>query len=241
VTAPQSAPSAAEPVSVRPLRVGIIDYGAGNLVSVEQALIRLGAQPAFVHAPDALADVDALIVPGVGASLPAMERLAAAGLVDPLRAWARAGRPLLGICLGMQLLFETSDEDGAEMLGVFPGRITLLQDAPTLPHIGWNQVERTAAGRSHLLFDGLPDAADFYFVHSYGFAPGLDAPDDLVLATTTHGRPMASVVGRGLVIGVQFHPERSGSNGLRLLESFVALAGTGVPSPSASAAAQEAC
>ena len=186
--------------------------------------MKLGAIPAFVRTPEELAGIDALIVPGVGASLPAMERLADAGLVEPIRAWARAGRPLLGICLGMQLLFESSDEDGAQMLGIFPGRITLLDDAPTLPHIGWNQVEPTPAGRAHPLFDGITDGADFYFVHSYGIAPSATEIASLVLATTTHGRPMASVVGRGNVIGIQFHPERSAANGLRLLERFIGIA-----------------
>jgi imidazole glycerol phosphate synthase glutamine amidotransferase subunit len=147
-------------------------------------------------------------------------------LTGPITDWLGADRPFLGICLGLQLLFEGSDEDGSTTLGALPGRTVRLEDAPTLPHIGWNQVERT---REHPLFDGIADGADFYFVHSYaGVPPAADGPgregtDELVLARTSHGRPFVSAVGRGSLVGVQFHPERSGPDGLRLLRNFVAL------------------
>ena len=139
--------------------------------------------------------------------------------------WLAADRPFLGICLGLQLLFEGSDEDGATTLGALPGRTVRLRNAPTLPHIGWNQVERT---RPHPLFEGIEDGADFYFVHSYVGAPpavGETEPDEggLVLARTTHGEPFVSAVSRGALAGVQFHPERSGTDGLRLLANFVDL------------------
>ena len=160
-----------------------------------------------------------MIVPGVGAAGPAMSRLARHGLTEPIRAWLAADRPFLGICLGLQLLFDGSDEDGATTLGVVPGRTVRLEDAPTLPHIGWNQVART---RHHPLFDGIAPDADFYFVHSYVGAQDA-AADDLVLATTEHGRTFTSAVARGALLGVQFHPERSGSDGLRLLGNFVEL------------------
>jgi glutamine amidotransferase len=198
----------------RPI-VAVVDYGAGNLVSIEQALTGVGADVWFVRHPDDLAGADALVVPGVGAADPAMRRLAAARLVDPILGWIRDGKPYLGICLGLQLLFEGSDEDGAATLGVLRGRTVQLADAPTLPHIGWNQVVRR---RDHRLFDGIADGADFYFVHSYAGR----GDDDSVVAETTHGAPFVSAVARDNVMGVQFHPERSGSDGLRLLANFVA-------------------
>jgi glutamine amidotransferase len=201
-------------------RVAVVDYGAGNLVSIEQALTAAGADVALARGPEAFAGADALVVPGVGAAGPAMSRLRRRRLADAIRAWIVAGRPLLGICLGLQLLFEGSDEDGAETLGVLPGRTVRLREAPRLPHIGWNQVERR---RNHPLFDGVDDHADFYFVHSYAAAPG-PGEEALTLAETTHGARFASAIARGSLVGVQFHPERSGRDGLRLLANFVGLA-----------------
>ena len=156
-------------MSGRPL-IAVIDYGAGNLVSIDQALTSVGSGVVLVSSAAELAEAgaDAMIVPGVGAAAPAMERLSAAGLVEPIRDWIAADRPYIGICLGLQLLFDGSDEDGATTLGVLPGRTRRLVDAPTLPHIGWNQVERR---RDHPLFDAVAPAADFYFVHSYAGAP----------------------------------------------------------------------
>jgi len=185
--------------------------------------LSVGARPERATGPGDLEGADLVVVPGVGAAAPAMERLHAQGLVDPVRRWIEADRPFLGICLGLQLLFDGSDEDGATTLGVLPGRTRRLADAPTLPHIGWNQVERTGA---HPLFDGIDDGADFYFVHSYAGAPprgghATTDGDPLVLARTTHGRPFVSAVARGAMAGVQFHPERSGADGLRLLANFV--------------------
>jgi imidazole glycerol phosphate synthase glutamine amidotransferase subunit len=200
--------------------VAVADYGAGNLVSIDQALVAVGADVRIAREPSALDGADALIVPGVGAAAPAMAALERAGLVDPIRSWIEDDRPYLGICLGLQLLFDASDEDGARTLGVLGGRATVLEDAPTLPHIGWNQVERR---REHALFDGIDEDADFYFVHSYAGAPtGADA-GDVVLAETDHGRPFVSAIARGSLLGVQFHPERSGNDGLRLLGNFTAL------------------
>ena len=200
------------------LRVAVVDYGAGNLVSIEQALTRVGARVAIVRDGDALRDAEALVVPGVGAAAPAMDRLARRGLVEPIRRWIADGRPFLGVCLGLQLLFDGSDEDGAKTLGVIGGRTIRLVDAPTLPHIGWNQVTRR---RAHPLFDGIVDGADFYFVHSY---VGLPTDDSVTLARTEHGTRFVSAVALGSVLGVQFHPERSGEDGLRLLANFAALA-----------------
>jgi imidazole glycerol phosphate synthase glutamine amidotransferase subunit len=150
-----------------------------------------------------------------------MHRLRAQGLVEPIREWIADGRPYLGICLGLQLLFDGSDEDGAETLGIVPGRSVLLEDAPTLPHIGWNQVEQR---RPHPLFDGIPDGTDFYFVHSYAGRPAATAAEELTLAETVHGSAFLSALASGPVLGVQFHPERSGPAGLRLLSNFVRMA-----------------
>jgi imidazole glycerol phosphate synthase glutamine amidotransferase subunit len=200
-------------------RIAVIDYGAGNIVSIEQALTTVGAKVALAQDAEALRDADALVVPGVGATGPAMDRLTARGLTEPIRAWLAADRPFLGICLGLQLLFDGSDEDGTATLGVLGGRTVQIRDAPTLPHIGWNQVERT---RPHALFDGITDGADFYFVHSFVGLPD-GAAREAVLATTDHGGPFVSAVGRGWLLGVQFHPERSGADGLRLLANFVDL------------------
>lgn len=199
------------------LRVAVIDYGAGNLVSIEQALTFLGAEVRIATCPEDLAKAEAIIVPGVGAAAPAMARLARASLVDPLLRWIALGRPYLGICLGLQLLFDGSDEDGAATFGVIRGRTVLLEHAPTLPHIGWNQVERR---RDHALFAGIEDRTDLYFVHSYAGRPEGIGADGVTLAETEHGDRFVSAIDRGNVLGVQFHPERSGAAGLRILGNF---------------------
>jgi glutamine amidotransferase len=204
-------------------RIAVVDYGAGNLVSIEQGLTASGAEVVIARDAAAFESADAVVVPGVGAAAPAMDRLRAGGLVEPIIEWITADRPFLGVCLGLQLLFEISDEDGARTFGVLEGRTQRLERAPTLPHIGWNQVERR---RSHALFDGIADGADFYFVHSYAGTPS-DVNDDVVLAETEHGERFVSAVARGNLLGVQFHPERSGDDGLRLLANFVALVRTG--------------
>ncbi len=202
-------------------RIAVVDYGAGNLVSIDQALREAGASPLIARGPGDLVGADGLIVPGVGAAAPAMARLERRGLAGSIAAWAAADRPLLGICLGMQLLFDGSDEDGATTLGILPGRTERLRDAPRLPHIGWNAVLRS---RPDPLFAGIAPGAPFYFVHSYAPRPaGRDAVA-VTLATTEHGGMFVSAVSRGRLAGVQFHPERSGRDGLRLLANFVALA-----------------
>jgi imidazole glycerol-phosphate synthase subunit HisH len=199
------------------LRIAVVDYGAGNLVSIEQGLTFVGAEVTIARRPDDLDGAEAVVVPGVGAAAPAMRRLARAGLVDPLLRWIALGRPYLGICLGLQLLFDGSDEDGAATFGVIRGRTVLLENAPTLPHIGWNQVELR---REHSLFAGLADGTDLYFVHSYAGRPDGTGADAITLAETEHGGRFVSAVDRGNVLGVQFHPERSGGAGLRLLGNF---------------------
>ena len=212
-------------------RIAVVDYGAGNLVSIEQGLTASGADVLIATDARAFEAADAIVVPGVGAAAPAMHRLQGAGLVEPILDWVAADRPFLGVCLGLQLLFESSDEDGARTFGVLSGRTQRLAGAPTLPHIGWNQVERR---RSHPLFDGIGEGADFYFVHSYAGAPK-EADDGAVLADTEHGGRFVSAVARGNLLGVQFHPERSGDDGLRLLANFVGLVRAGGRAPAAAA------
>jgi imidazole glycerol phosphate synthase glutamine amidotransferase subunit len=201
--------------------VVVVDYGAGNLVSIEQALTTAGARVRRATGGAEIDGADLLVVPGVGAAAPAMERLRDGGFVEPIRDWIAADRPFLGICLGLQLLFEGSDEDGAVTLGVLAGRTVRLDGAPTLPHIGWNQVVRR---REHPAFAGIGPEADFYFVHSYVGLPAGEAGDDAVLAETEHGTRFVSAVARGRLLGVQFHPERSGDDGLRLIANVVGLA-----------------
>lgn len=197
--------------------VAVLDYGAANMVSIRQALVVAGARVVVAADASGLRGVDAIVVPGVGAAAPAMAHLRERGLVEPLREWIRADRPCLGICLGFQLFFDRSDEADTETLGVLAGRTVPLQEAPTLPHIGWNTVESV---RPHPLFEGIPDGSHFYFVHSYAPVP---VDESVVVARTTHGRPFVSAAACGSLYGLQFHPEKSAEAGLRLLANFLGL------------------
>jgi imidazole glycerol-phosphate synthase subunit HisH len=197
--------------------IALIDYGAGNLGSVENALARLNATATIAATPDELARGQAVIFPGVGAAAPAMAALRERGLDQAVIAAIRKGVPFLGICLGMQLLFERSAEDGAACLAVLPGTVERLQTAEKLPHVGWNTLDHV---RPHPVLEGMEGEA-FYFVHSYIVVPR-DA--EVAAGETTHGVPFVSAIARQGLVGVQFHPERSGSAGLRLLENFVRFA-----------------
>lgn len=196
-------------------RVGIVDYRMGNLRSVEWALEHLGAAPVKVRGPAELADVDIALLPGVGHFGRGMQELAAMDLVQPLQDWAAAGRPLLGICLGFQLLFQSSEEGDAEGLGILAGRVTRLPDRTVdagrlkVPHMGWNRISAAGAGNPLTAYDGRW----FYFVHTYAAPASLDVPH----ATTVYGRTFAAAAVAGNVWGFQFHPERSGADGLALL------------------------
>lgn len=193
-------------------RIAVIDHGAGNLVSIGRGLERAGARVVLADGPGALAEADGIVLPGVGTTGAAMRRLHAEDLVAPLRAWRG---PLLGICVGLQLLFDWSDEhEGGECLGLVPGRVRRLERAPLLPHIGWNDVTTL----EHPVFAGIPQATPFYFVHS--FAPVPEDPG-VVIGTTEYGTRFTAAVAAGTRIGVQFHPERSAAAGLRLLGNFV--------------------
>ena len=193
-------------------RLAVIDHGAGNLVSVARALERNGARVDIVTSPAGLGACDGVVLPGVGTTGAAMERLRAQGLVAALDAW---DGPLLGICVGLQLFFDTSDEDDTACLGFIEGRTALLESAPLLPHIGWNDVELAPDP----LFAGLGSSTLFYFVHSY--APVPDNPDDAI-GWSEYGERFVAAVRRGERVGVQFHPERSGKAGLAVLANFIA-------------------
>jgi glutamine amidotransferase len=194
--------------------IAIVDYGMGNRRSVEKALAHVGAQPVLTADHDLLRSADGVVVPGVGAFPEAMRRLCAGGLDELIAERADAGVPVLGLCLGMQLLFETSDEhEGATGLGLLPGRVRRLQ-APRVPHIGWNLVTFT---RPSPLTEGLGDAAAFYHVHSLAPEP---AEESDVVGRGEYGSPFVSIVERGNVMGVQFHPEKSSRDGLALLRNF---------------------
>jgi glutamine amidotransferase len=205
--------------------VGLVDYGMGNRRSVEKALEHIGAPVALTGDHRRLREAAALVVPGVGAFPRGMERLTELGLDGLLRERAAAGVPVLGICLGMQLLFDRSSEVAdARGLGLIPGDVSPLRTAGLrVPHIGWSEVR---FARPSPLTGGLPPAgAAFYHVHSYAARPA--DPDDVV-GTSTYGQQFASVVARDNVFGVQFHPEKSSRDGLRMLAAFVRLAGMSV-------------
>jgi glutamine amidotransferase len=203
------------------MRLGIVDYGMGNRRSVEKALERVGARAELTADAERLAAADGLVVPGVGAFAAAMSRLRATGLDEVIVSRARAGTPVLGLCLGLQLLFERSEElGGAEGLGLLPGEVRALapsDPALKLPHIGWNEV---TFARDSPLTEGLGRRAAFYHVHSFAAVP--DAGAD-VLGRGDYGGPFVSVVERDNLFGVQFHPEKSSSAGLALLRSFAGI------------------
>ena len=195
--------------------IAIADYGIGNLGSVTKGFRHAGAETVLSGDPAVLRAADALILPGDGAFAATMEEVTRRGLVPVLRETVAAGKPLLGICIGMQLLFEESEEHGRhEGLGLLPGRVRRFDDGLPVPHMGWN---RLRARRPHPLLDGMADGAHVYFVHSYF----CDAPDEVVIATSDYGRDFPAVVGRGNVLGVQFHPEKSQAVGLRMVANFV--------------------
>ena len=200
--------------------IAIIDYDAGNIRSVEKALIALGEQPVVTRDKNTILAADKLILPGVGAFGDAMERLHQYGLVDVIREAVKNGTPLLGICLGLQLLFEHSDEsDGVKGLGILKGQILKIPDSPGLkiPHMGWNSLEIKPDTR---LFARISNGAYVYFVHSYY----LKAEDPkIVAATTEYSIHIHAAVEQGNVFACQFHPEKSSEVGLQILKNFISL------------------
>ena len=201
--------------------VAIVDYGVGNLFSLRSSFAALGREVQVTGDPDVLAKAGHLVLPGVGAFGDAAAALRKSGLDKAVLAAAEAGKPLLGICLGMQLLLEKSFEYGEHKgLGLIPGEVRPIREVipPGLkaPHIGWNALALTQEGRACGLFKNTKEGDCVYFVHSYWAA----SPAPCVLATAEYGAPLTAAVGRGNVLGVQFHPEKSGSAGLAILRAF---------------------
>ena len=201
------------------LDVVILDYDAGNLRSVVRAVERIGARPEVASVGAALDQADAVILPGVGAAADTMRNLRQRGLVEPIREYVAADRPFLGVCMGLQALMTASDEGGGhDCLDILPGRVVRLPGGRKVPHMGWNRVRRK---RESALFDGIPDGAYFYFVHSY-YCDLSEAGD--VLASTDYGVEVAAVVQRSNLAATQFHPEKSGAYGLRIYRNFLTAA-----------------
>lgn len=197
--------------------IAVLDYGIGNLGSVLKAFRHVGAEASLVDTPRAARSAEALVLPGDGAFGAAMDEIERRGFGDLVREAAAAGRHVLGICIGMQVLFEESAEHGRHRgLGLLPGRVERIETALPVPHMGWN---RLAQRRPHPLFDGVAGGAHVYFVHSYAAS----ADPSVLLATTDYDGEIAAIVGRGSVVGVQFHPEKSQAVGLALIRNYVAL------------------
>jgi glutamine amidotransferase len=201
------------------MKLVIVDYDAGNLYSVARAVEHQGVRPLITSTSKYLDEADALIVPGVGAAEDTMANLRAHGLVEPIRDYIASGRPFLGVCMGQQALFDVSEEGGEhECLGVLKGRIVRLPEGLKVPHMGWNRVRQV---QPHPIFEGIPDASYFYFVHSY-----FPAPEDpaVTIGETDYGVTFPSVVAKENVVATQFHPEKSGEMGLRMYANFIKIA-----------------
>ena len=200
--------------------IAIVDYGMGNLRSVQRAFEYVGTEVIVTAHREAIEAASAVVLPGVGAFGKAMSNLEQAGLVDVIRQVIAQGRPFLGICLGLQLLFEDSDEMGRHKgLGVFGGQVKRFEIGLKVPQIGWNQIHIQQASP---LLKGVADDSYAYFVHSYYVAP---ANPEIVLTTTDYEIDYASIIGQDNVFGIQFHPEKSQAVGLRILRNFTALVG----------------
>lgn len=201
--------------------IGIIDYGMGNLKSIYKAMEFLGYEVKLVTRSEELAQVQGIILPGVGAFPGAMENLNRGGFVQAIRESVDTGTPFLGICLGMQLLFQWGYEGGEKCpgLAILPGEVTELQVELKVPHMGWNQLERVR--QDHPLWNGLSEGANLYFVHSFA----LNQMTEDVIGTTDYGRKIPIAVARENVMGVQFHPEKSGQSGLQILRNFGGMVG----------------
>jgi glutamine amidotransferase len=200
-------------------QIAIIDYGAGNLRSVINALRALGYEPDVTSNPEAIASAPAVILPGVGAGGAAMQELDKLKLSGAVRRRVEQKLPLLGVCLGLQLLMSATEEGGmVPCLGIVPGLVKKLPEEDKIPHMGWNQVKQT---RLHPIFEGVPDNSNFYFVHSYYAAP---EDDSVVIGKTDYGVTFCSMIARDNLIAMQFHPEKSGELGLKLYDNFIKLA-----------------
>lgn len=195
--------------------IAIIDYEMGNLRSVEKGFIKAGFEAVVTQDPETVARAWGIVLPGVGAFADAMASLRSRGLLKAVQDVLHFGKPFLGICLGLQLLFEVSEEWGETPgLGYFRGRVRRLPEGVKVPHMGWNEAEFT---RPSPLFENIPDRTRFYFVHSYYVDP---EEKEIIIAETDYGTRFASAVGKEKVFGLQFHPEKSSAWGLKVLENF---------------------
>ncbi len=200
-------------------KVAVIDYGAGNLRSVVNAIARLGYQPRITNRSDEVLSARAVILPGVGAASDTLKSLKRLGLTDAIRRIIAEDRPFFGVCIGLQILFTGTEEGGwHECLGIIPGRVKKLPSGLKVPHMGWNQVKQKV---SHPVFAGIPDEANFYFVHSYHAEP---EDRSLIAGETDYGTTICSAIARGNLVATQFHPEKSGELGLRMYDNFIKLA-----------------
>ncbi|MBM3934011.1 MAG: imidazole glycerol phosphate synthase subunit HisH [SAR202 cluster bacterium] len=199
---------------MKPL-IAIVDYNAGNLRSVQKALELVGARTKITSDATDLATARGVVFPGQGANDPAMRQLKTRSLVDPIKDVIHSGKPFLGVCLGLQLLLESSEEGIVPALGIMQGTVKRLPQGLKVPHIGWNNV---SFKRQHPVFEGVPDNSYFYFVHSYYADP---ESRGMVTGTTTYGVEFCSAAARGSMAAVQFHPEKSGKVGLKIYENFV--------------------
>jgi glutamine amidotransferase len=195
--------------------IAIIDYGMGNLRSVQKGFEKMGVDASIAGKPEEVDQARGVVLPGVGAFADAMANLRSSGMIEAVYRAVEAGKPFLGICLGQQLLFEASEEWGlTKGLGIFKGRVRRLPDGLKVPHMGWNQAE---IQRPDPILEGVPQSSSFYFVHSYYVDP---EEQEVVLTRTEYGVSFASIVGRDNVYGIQFHPEKSSGMGLKILENF---------------------
>ena len=199
--------------------IAIIDYGAGNLRSVVNAVSRLGYEAKVVNSPDDVISARVVILPGVGAAADTMASLRKTGLDSAVKRYISEGRPFLGVCIGMQVLFGGTEEGGwQECLGVIPGAVRRFAPGLKVPHMGWNQVKQKVA---HPIFEGISDEANFYFVHSYYVKP---EDGSLIAGETEYGIPFCSVVAKDNLVATQFHPEKSGEMGLKIYDNFIKVA-----------------
>lgn len=201
------------------LTVLIIDYGAGNLRSVANAISQLGYEPKITASGKDLKEAHAVILPGVGAAAEAMENLRRIGMIEPIFRYVADDRPFFGVCLGLQVLFSSTEEGGwHDCLGIIPGRVKRLPATLKTPHMGWNQLRQI---RKNPVYEGIADGTNFYFVHSYHAVP-----DDrsVIIGETDYGISICGVVNMGNLVATQFHPEKSGACGLRLYSNFLKMA-----------------
>ena len=196
--------------------IAVIDYGAGNIRNVVNAINQLGYQILLTNDPAEVLSADTVILPGVGAAGDTVSSLKKLNLIEPVRRIIAENRSFMGICIGLQVLFTSTEEDGGQdCLDAFPGMVKKLPEGLKIPHMGWNQVKQKI---DHPVFDGIPDNSNFYFVHSYYVDP---EDKSLITGTTEYGVEFCSIIAKGNVIGTQFHPEKSGDIGLKIYDNFL--------------------